>query len=133
MAASLMSSSALKPPAPASLERLRVNGVPALVSRSSSSSRLKVEAKGGKLKTDKPYGINGGMALPSGLDASGRKQKGKGVYQFVDNPIYNTDDWSPSGDVYVGGSTGLLIWAVTLAGILAGGALLVYNTSALAQ
>ncbi|XP_042375261.1 photosystem II 10 kDa polypeptide, chloroplastic-like [Zingiber officinale] len=142
MAASLMSSSALKPPAPASLERLRVNGVPALVSRSSSSSRLKVEAKGGKLKTDKPYGINGGMALPSGLDASGRKQKGKGVYQFVDkyganvdgySPIYNTDDWSPSGDVYVGGSTGLLIWAVTLAGILAGGALLVYNTSALAQ
>jgi hypothetical protein len=27
----------------------------------------------------------------------------------------------------------LAIWAVTLAGILAGGALLVYNTSALAQ
>lgn len=31
------------------------------------------------------------------------------------------------------GTTGLLIWAVTLAGLLAGGALLVYNTSALAQ
>jgi len=31
------------------------------------------------------------------------------------------------------GKTGLLIWAVTLAGILAGGALLVYSTSALAQ
>ncbi|XP_074582355.1 photosystem II 10 kDa polypeptide, chloroplastic [Curcuma longa] len=141
MAASLMSSSALKAPAPPSLERLRVNGVPALVGRS-SSSRFKVEAKAGKLKTDKPYGINGGMALPSGLDASGRKQKGKGVYQFVDkyganvdgySPIFNTDDWSPSGEVYVGGSTGLLIWAVTLAGVLAGGALLVYNTSALAQ
>jgi hypothetical protein len=36
-------------------------------------------------------------------------------------------------DVYTGGVTGLAIWAVTLAGILAGGALLVYNTSALAQ
>ena len=97
------------------------------------------------------------------------------------SPIYNTNDWSPSGDVYVGGkatqitaiffffdnfmvqkehlvwrelshiipclraqfiwlnnvilagTTGLLIWAVTLAGLLAGGALLVYSTSALAQ
>ncbi|GMP64814.1 hypothetical protein CsSME_00025907 [Camellia sinensis var. sinensis] len=86
-------------------------------------------------------GINGGMSLADGLDASGRKAKGKGVYQFVDkyganvdgySPIYDPDDWSPSGDVYVGGSTGLAIWAVTLAGILAGGALLVYNTSALA-
>ncbi|KAL9253547.1 Photosystem II 10 kDa polypeptide, chloroplastic-like protein [Drosera capensis] len=37
--------------------------------------------------------------------------QGKGVYQFVDkyganvdgySPIYNEDDWSPSGDVYVG-------------------------------
>ncbi|URE24192.1 3-hydroxyisobutyrate dehydrogenase [Musa troglodytarum] len=87
-------------------------------------------------------GINGGMDLPGGLDASGRKGKGKGVYQFVDkyganvdgySPIYDTKDWSPSGDVYVGGSTGLLIWAVTLAGLLAGGVLLVYNTSALVQ
>lgn len=31
------------------------------------------------------------------------------------------------------GTTGLAIWAVTLAGLLAGGALLVYNTSALVQ
>ncbi|XP_057991942.1 photosystem II 10 kDa polypeptide, chloroplastic isoform X2 [Hevea brasiliensis] len=80
------------------------------------------------------------MNLRDGLDASGRKAKGNGVYQFVDkyganvdgySPIYNTDDWSPSGDVYDGG-TGLAIWAVTLARLLAGGALLVYNTSALA-
>lgn len=49
------------------------------------------------------------------------------------SPIYNRDEWSPSGDVYVGGTTGLAIWAITLAGLLAGGALLVYNTSALAQ
>ena len=111
------------------------------------------------------------------------------MYQYVDkyganvdgySPIYNTDEWSPGGDVYAGGKllyafselyihaarkrtsisvldidfpvsefnvivnemnnvimfagkTGLLIWAVTLAGILAGGALLVYSTSALAQ
>ena len=51
----------------------------------------------------------------------------------VGSPIYNEDEWSASGDVYKGGVTGLAIWAVTLAGILAGGALLVYNTSALAQ
>lgn len=31
------------------------------------------------------------------------------------------------------GTTGLAIWAVTLVGILAGGALLVYSTSALSQ
>nr|GEU46923.1 photosystem II 10 kDa polypeptide, chloroplastic [Tanacetum cinerariifolium] len=48
------------------------------------------------------------------------------------SPIYNVEEWSPSGDVYVGGTTGLLIWPVTLAGILGGGALLVYSTSALA-
>ncbi|WP_175282718.1 photosystem II protein PsbR, partial [Klebsiella pneumoniae] len=116
-------------------------GVPSLVRPSSSS--FKVQASGGKkIKTDKPYGISGGMDLPGGVDASGRKQKGKGVYQFVDkyganvdgySPIYDTNDWSPTGDVYAGGTTGLLIWAVTLAGILAGGALLVYNTSALSQ
>ncbi|KAJ6776529.1 PHOTOSYSTEM II 10 KDA POLYPEPTIDE CHLOROPLASTIC [Salix koriyanagi] len=45
------------------------------------------------------------------------------------SPFYNADEWSPSGDVYAGGKTGLLIWAVTLAGILAGDALLVYSTS----
>ncbi|OCR48594.1 hypothetical protein QH74_25845 [Klebsiella pneumoniae] len=82
------------------------------------------------------------MALPDGKDASGRKQKGKGVYQFVDkyganvdgySPIYDPKDWSPTGDAYTGGPTGLAIWAVTLAGLLAGGALLVYNTSALSQ
>ena len=111
------------------------------------------------------------MDLRNGVDASGRKPTGKGVYQFVDkyganvdgyrwvvvtiaqhslpivewfstnvdwiygmcSPIYDRNDWSPSGDVYVGGTTGLAIWAVTLLGILAGGALLVYNTSALAQ
>ncbi|KAI8553120.1 hypothetical protein RHMOL_Rhmol06G0319800 [Rhododendron molle] len=123
-----------------------VRGLPSLP----RTSRLRVVASAKKkIKTDKPYGkvlylsgINGGMSLEGGLDASGRKGKGKGVYQFVDkyganvdgySPIYNTDDWSPSGDVYTGGTTGLAIWAVTLLGILAGGALLVYNTSALAQ
>ncbi|KAJ6752288.1 hypothetical protein OIU85_002692 [Salix viminalis] len=68
------------------------------------------------MKTDTPFGTGGGMNIKNGLDASGRKPTGKGV-----------------GDVYAGGKTGLLIWAVTLAGILAGDALLVYSTSALAQ
>ncbi|KAG4213151.1 hypothetical protein ERO13_A01G037100v2 [Gossypium hirsutum] len=116
-------------------------GVPSLARVPSS---FKVESGSGKkkIKTDSPYGINGGLNLKDGVDASGRRAKGKGVYQFVDkyganvdgySPIYDPNDWSPSGDVYTGGTTGLAIWAVTLAGILAAGALLVYNTSALAQ
>ncbi|KAL5565239.1 hypothetical protein UlMin_028403 [Ulmus minor] len=139
MAASVMASVSLKP-APFSVEKSAVRGLPSLAR---SSASFTVQASGGKkIKTDKPYGISGGMDLRDGQDASGRKPKGKGVYQFVDkyganvdgySPIYNTDEWSPSGDVYAGGTTGLAIWAVTLAGLLAGGALLVYNTSALAQ
>ncbi|KAF7835217.1 photosystem II 10 kDa polypeptide, chloroplastic [Senna tora] len=139
MASSVMASVSLKPSA-FSIEKSGVRGLPSLARTASS---FKVVASGGKkIKTDKPYGINGGMNLRDGLDSSGRKGKGKGVYQFTDkyganvdgySPIYNTDDWSPSGDVYVGGTTGLAIWAVTLLGLLAGGALLVYNTSALAQ
>ncbi|KAM6584698.1 hypothetical protein CsatB_011700 [Cannabis sativa] len=139
MAASVMASVSLKP-APFRLEKSSVRGLPSL---SRASYSFKVEASGvKKIKTDKPYGINGSMDLRDGVDASGRKPKGKGVYQYVDkyganvdgySPIYNADEWSPSGDVYVGGTTGLAIWAVTLLGILAGGALLVYNTSALAQ
>ncbi|XP_024017943.1 photosystem II 10 kDa polypeptide, chloroplastic [Morus notabilis] len=140
MAASVMASVSLKP-APFTVERSAARGLPSL-SRVSSSSFRVVASGVKKIKTDKPYGINGGMSLREGLDASGRKGKGKGVYQFVDkyganvdgySPIFDTRDWSPSGDVYVGGTTGLAIWAVTLAGLLAGGALLVYNTSALAQ
>ncbi|KAF8026039.1 hypothetical protein BT93_F2760 [Corymbia citriodora subsp. variegata] len=137
MAASVMASVSLKP-APFTAERAR--GLPSLARTSSS---FKVQASGvKKIKTDKPYGTGGGMNLRDGLDASGRKPKGKGVYQFVDkyganvdgySPIYEPEEWSPGGDVYVGGFTGLAIWAVTLAGLLAGGALLVYNTSALAQ
>ncbi|MGJ2543816.1 photosystem II protein PsbR, partial [Salmonella enterica subsp. enterica serovar Paratyphi A] len=133
-ASAMMSSMSLKP-APV------VRGLPSL--GRTKYTPFRVEASGvKKIKTDKPYGTGGGMALRDGLDASGRKGKGKGVYQFVDkyganvdgySPIYNTDEWAPTGDVYVGGTTGLAIWAVTLAGILLGGALLVYNTSALAQ
>ncbi|KAG6790664.1 photosystem II 10 kDa polypeptide, chloroplastic isoform X2 [Populus alba] len=137
---SVMASSVCLKPAPFTVKKpSSVRGLPPLARRSS----FKVEAsRSRKTKTDQPYGINGGMDLREGVDASGRKGKGKGVYQFVDkyganvdgySPIYNTNDWSPSGDVYVGGTTGLLIWAVTLAGLLAGGALLVYSTSALAQ
>uniref|UniRef100_A0A453BN70 Photosystem II 10 kDa polypeptide, chloroplastic n=1 Tax=Aegilops tauschii subsp. strangulata TaxID=200361 RepID=A0A453BN70_AEGTS len=92
-------------------------------------------------------GPGGGVVFKEGVDASGRVakfshklKKGKGVYQFADkyganvdgySPIYTPEEWSPSGDVYVGGKTGLFLWA--LAGILLGGALLVYNTSALAS
>ncbi|KDO53416.1 hypothetical protein CISIN_1g032633mg [Citrus sinensis] len=125
MAASVMASSLSLKPAPFTVEKSAARGLPSLAKTS-----FKIVAKGGKIKTDKPYGVNGGMDLR------------EGVYQFVDkyganvdgySPIYNENDWSPSGDVYTGGATGLAIWAVTLAGLLAGGALLVYNTSALAQ
>ncbi|GMY33391.1 photosystem II 10 kDa polypeptide, chloroplastic [Fagus crenata] len=138
MAASVMASVSLKP-SPFTFEKSAVRGLPSLARTSS----FKVQASGvKKIKTDTPYGTGGGMKLRNGLDASGRKPKGKGVYQFVDkyganvdgySPIYDTNDWSPSGDVYVGGATGLAIWAATLAGLLAGGALLVYSTSALSQ
>ncbi|XP_059442895.1 photosystem II 10 kDa polypeptide, chloroplastic [Corylus avellana] len=139
MAASVMAASVSLKPSPFSVEKAAARGLPSLARASS----FRVQASGGKkIKTSTPYGTGGGMKLRDGLDASGRKPKGKGVYQFVDkyganvdgySPIYDTNDWSPSGDVYVGGTTGLAIWAVTLLGILAGGALLVYNTSALAQ
>ncbi|XP_057948668.1 photosystem II 10 kDa polypeptide, chloroplastic [Malania oleifera] len=122
------------------IPRTAAQGIPSLARSSPSSFRVVASKK--KIKTDKPYGIGGGMELRDGSDASGRKGTGKGVYQFVDkyganvdgySPIYSPEEWSAGGDVYVGGTTGLLIWAVTLAGLLAGGALLVYNTSALAQ
>ncbi|CAO2840199.1 unnamed protein product [Amaranthus hypochondriacus] len=138
MATSVMSSLSLKPSSFNVVDN--VKGLPSLTR---SSTSFTVRASGGKkIKTDKPFGINGGMALRDGVDSSGRKGKGKGVYQFVDkyganvdgySPIFNADEWSPTGNVYAGGTTGLLIWAVTLAGLLAGGALLVYNTSALAS
>ncbi|KAI3510140.1 hypothetical protein L1887_25671 [Cichorium endivia] len=138
MAATAMSSTLNLKPSSFDFQKPAAKGLPSLTRTS-----FTVKASGiKKIKTDKPFGIGGGMELRDGKDASGRKPTGKGVYQFVDkyganvdgySPIYNEEEWSPSGDVYVGGTTGLLIWAVTLAGILGGGALLVYSTSALAQ
>ncbi|KAK8450438.1 hypothetical protein SEVIR_6G029700v4 [Setaria viridis] len=100
MAASMISSSTLAAPA-------RAQGLPSLGRRASSFAV--VCGTGKKIKTDKPFGIGGGLTVD--VDASGRKVKGKGVYQFVDkyganvdgySPIYKEEDWSPSGDVYVG-------------------------------
>eukprot|EP00928_Gymnodinium_smaydae_P037948 TRINITY_DN26279_c0_g1_i1.p1 TRINITY_DN26279_c0_g1~~TRINITY_DN26279_c0_g1_i1.p1 ORF type:complete len:136 (+),score=12.46 TRINITY_DN26279_c0_g1_i1:106-513(+) len=135
-----MSSLNLKAPSPF-MEKAAIRGLPSLAR--APSSALRVVASGvKKIKTDTPYGTGGGMNLRNGLDASGRKPKGKGVYQFTDkyganvdgySPIYSPDEWSPTGDVYAGGTTGLLIWAITLGAVLLGGALLVYNTSALSQ
>uniref|UniRef100_A0A8R7TH36 Photosystem II 10 kDa polypeptide, chloroplastic n=1 Tax=Triticum urartu TaxID=4572 RepID=A0A8R7TH36_TRIUA len=102
-----------------------------LQARSSSFRVMSKKAK--KVQSSQPFGPGGGLELKDGVDASGRPAKGKGVYQFASNPIYNPEEWSPSGDYYAGGKTGLLLWVVTLAGILLGGALLVYNTSDLAS
>ncbi|KAL5977105.1 hypothetical protein ACLOJK_021447 [Asimina triloba] len=135
-----MSSLSLKPSPLVERQSLAAKSLPRLPRRASAFV-VRASAKK-KLKTDRPYGINGGMNLADGLDASGRKGKGKGVYQFVDkyganvdgySPIYDQNDWSPTGEVYAGGTTGLLIWAITLGAVLLGGALLVYNTSALSQ
>ncbi|GBG79844.1 hypothetical protein CBR_g30109 [Chara braunii] len=66
--------------------------------------------------------------------------QGKGVYQFTNkyganvdgySPIYTPDEWSATGDTYAAGTQGLLLWAVTLGALLLGGALLIFNTSAL--
>ncbi|KAG2639880.1 photosystem II 10 kDa polypeptide, chloroplastic-like [Panicum virgatum] len=139
MEASVMASLALKPSPSLFLDRSRFPGV----KPSARSSAFRVMAKKAKkIQTSQPFGPAGGLNLKDGVDASGRPAKGKGVYQFTSkyganvggySPIYNPEEWSPSGDVYVGGKTGLVLWAITLAGILLGGALLVYNTSALAS
>ncbi|XP_062190030.1 photosystem II 10 kDa polypeptide, chloroplastic-like [Phragmites australis] len=141
MAASVMTSLALKSSPSPFLERPRFRGIQ--VQSSARSSSLRVMAKKAKkIQTSQPFGPAGGLNFKDGVDASGRPAKGKGVYQFVSkyganvdghSPIYNPEEWSPSGDVYVGGKTGLLLWAVTLSGVLLAGALLVYNTSALAS
>ncbi|KAL3684116.1 hypothetical protein R1sor_002138 [Riccia sorocarpa] len=103
---------------------------------------LKIVASGGKKITVKqPLGLSGDIKFKQGVDAQGRKPTGKGVYQFVKkyganvdgySPIWAPDEWSANGDTYAGGTPGLLLWAVTLAGLLAAGAFLVYSTSALA-
>ncbi|KAK1681625.1 hypothetical protein QYE76_042473 [Lolium multiflorum] len=138
MSASVMASLALKPSPPPLWERSKIRGV----RPSARPSLLIVASKVKKIQTAQPYGPGGGADFKDGLDASGRVAKGKGVYQFANkyganvdgySPIYTPEEWSPGGDVYVGGKTGLFLWAVTLAGILLGGALLVYNTSALAS
>ncbi|CAN6196859.1 unnamed protein product [Urochloa humidicola] len=139
MATCVMASLALKPSPSPVLDRLRF---PCVKSSARSSTFRVMAKKAKKIQTSQPFGPAGGLNLKDGVDASGRPAKGKGVYQFASkyganvdgySPIYNPEEWSPSGDVYVGGKTGLLLWAITLAGILLLGALLVYNTSALAS
>ncbi|KAL6880547.1 hypothetical protein ACP4OV_012112 [Aristida adscensionis] len=148
MAASVMVSLALKPSPSSSpiLEGSQLRGI----RPSARLSSFRVMAKKAKkIQTSQPFGPAGGLNLKDGVDASGRPAKGKGVYQFVSKyganvdgyskrnarlcPIYNPEEWSPSGDFYAGGKTGLLLWAITFAGILLGGALLIYNTSAMAS
>ncbi|XP_031406009.1 photosystem II 10 kDa polypeptide, chloroplastic-like isoform X1 [Punica granatum] len=86
--------------APFTIERSPVRGLPSL----GRTSSLKVQAGSGtKIKTDKPYGINGGLNLKDGVDASGRKQKGKGVYQFVDKYGANVDGYRNNGIGDMGG------------------------------
>ncbi|KAG6550651.1 hypothetical protein Mapa_007748 [Marchantia paleacea] len=94
-----------------------------------------------KINVKQPLGPSGDNKFRGGVDAQGRKGTGKGVYQFVKkyganvdgySPIWAPEEWSAGGSTYAGGTPGLLLWAVTLAGLLAAGAFLVYSTSALA-
>ncbi|GJP71320.1 hypothetical protein CLOP_g2163 [Closterium sp. NIES-67] len=75
------------------------------------------------------------------VDPSGSPSKGKGAYSFakkyganVDgySPIWTPSEWSAKGDTYEGGKAGLLLWFLTFGGLLAIGALLIVNTSAIA-
>eukprot|EP00252_Welwitschia_mirabilis_P016274 TRINITY_DN358_c0_g1_i1.p1 TRINITY_DN358_c0_g1~~TRINITY_DN358_c0_g1_i1.p1 ORF type:complete len:142 (-),score=35.20 TRINITY_DN358_c0_g1_i1:461-886(-) len=68
---------------------------------------------GRKIQTKQPFGPSGDFNFRNGVDASGRKAKGKGVYQFADkyganvdgySPIYTPEEWSPTGGVYAGGT-----------------------------
>eukprot|EP00250_Pteridium_aquilinum_P024522 c291_g1_i1 orf=1072-1518(-) len=145
VSASVVSTS-LAAAAPASLKSefsgAQVHGVPSLAAKLPSRS-LRVEASGvKKISTKTPLGPSGDTKFRGGVDASGSKAKGKGVYQYtkkyganVDgySPIFEPEEWSAGGDTYAAGQTGLLLWAVTLGAVLLGGVLLVYNTSALAQ
>jgi photosystem II protein len=146
--AAIVSSSILASPVTLSSKRSEISGgVGGLEARIPSglpllrvASRLTVQAKGKKGNYSEPFGPAGGVKFKGGVDASGRKATGKGVYQFskkyganVDgySPIYNANEWAESGDVYQGGQTGLALWAVTFGALLLVGAFLVYNTSAL--
>eukprot|EP00252_Welwitschia_mirabilis_P004784 TRINITY_DN1508_c0_g1_i1.p1 TRINITY_DN1508_c0_g1~~TRINITY_DN1508_c0_g1_i1.p1 ORF type:complete len:160 (-),score=28.18 TRINITY_DN1508_c0_g1_i1:205-630(-) len=122
--------------------RIESKAVASLIPLSTRGRSVVVKGTGKKIQTNQPLGPSGDFNFKGGVDAGGRKAKGKGVYQFVNkyganvdgySPIYTPEEWSPTGSVYAGGKTGLLLWAITLAGVLVGGALLVYNTSALAS
>ncbi|KAJ0100822.1 hypothetical protein Patl1_05091 [Pistacia atlantica] len=72
MAASVMASSLNLKPVPFAVEKSAVRGLPSLA----RTTPFKIVASGGKkIKTDKPYGVNGGMDLRDGVDASGRKAR----------------------------------------------------------
>jgi photosystem II protein len=114
-------------------------GLPVLSTRAARPLKI-VASSGKKTVTKTPLGPSGDTKYRNGVDASGSKAKGKGVYQFskkyganVDgySPIYVEEEWSKGGSVYAGGQAGLALWAVTFAGLLAAGAFLVYSTSAL--
>ncbi|XP_038991017.1 photosystem II 10 kDa polypeptide, chloroplastic-like [Hibiscus syriacus] len=114
MAASVMASVSLKPSF-SSFEKnpgFRRGGDVHSHARVPSSFKVEASKAARKINTNKPYGINGDLKLKDGVDASGRRAKGKGVYQFVKkyganvdgySPIYDPNDWSPTGDVYTGG------------------------------
>jgi photosystem II protein len=82
------------------------------------------------------------MGKKDWVDASGRKGKGKGVYQFADKyganvdayqPIYRPDDWAPTGSTYRLGTAGLVAWLGLVVVLLGVGVTLIYSTSQLAQ
>jgi len=53
--------------------------------------------------------------------------------EFSDVSVFKALFFNNLPSLIYAGKTGLVLWAIPLAGILLGGALLVYNTSALAS
>ncbi|WP_411020708.1 photosystem II protein PsbR, partial [Salmonella sp. s23851] len=74
---------------------VQVQGIPSLSPKLSARS-LRIEASGvKKISTKTPLGPSGDTKFKGNLDASGRKAKGKGVYQYTKKYGANVDGYSP--------------------------------------
>ncbi|PNH08387.1 Photosystem II polypeptide, chloroplastic [Tetrabaena socialis] len=138
----------------AAMQQLAPRGLAPLRPRVSSRRVVKPVASSGKVDITKQgmnsveegvvkqnlMGRSRYMGNKEWRDASGRKGKGKGVFQFeskyganVDgySPIWTPDLWTESGDSYKLGTKGLIAWAGLVTVLLAVGVNLIISTSSL--
>ncbi|XP_062188309.1 photosystem II 10 kDa polypeptide, chloroplastic-like [Phragmites australis] len=62
--------------------------------------------KAKKIQTSQPFGPTGGLNLKSGVDASEGQPRGRASTSLSANTeqmLMGTEEWSPSGNVYIGG------------------------------